>query len=120
MDGAGGNGGQQHDNALDDDGEYMSDVMGHYATPGKIFRSSTRERRSNDVHARNEPDTFWVFLTHSYLLGTSSHVKCLRLIRSMMLQMSPIPKISFATRLTEEKTRGNCCYVRILAPLNRS
>lgn len=35
MDGSGG--GQQHDNALDDEGEYLSDVMGHYATPGEIL-----------------------------------------------------------------------------------
>lgn len=35
---AAGPGGQQHDNALDDDGEYLSDVMGHYATPGRIVQ----------------------------------------------------------------------------------
>lgn len=54
MDGAG----QQHDNALDDEGEYLSDVMGHYATPGEspfryfIIFSLLRESLDSELTQR--------------------------------------------------------------------
>ncbi|OQR66691.1 teneurin-3-like [Tropilaelaps mercedesae] len=52
-----GTGGQQHDNALDDDGEYLSDVMGHYATPDLAnpedqLRNSINRRENERVYCQ--------------------------------------------------------------------